>query len=373
MKIIYEPKGAAREYAELAANLFAFCPHGCTYCYAGDLRRTKPLDVLKALDEDAGVLQKRYSKMRQDELTYDGAGTPPVLFCFTCDPYPPQEGELLITRRALQILHSHGLNFTILTKGGELAQRDFDLYQPGDSFGVTLTLTDREAQGKYEPGAADYEERISNLFVANAVGIRTWVSCEPVIYPAQTLELLERTADYVDEYKIGKLNHGAPPEPVDWRQFAIDAISLCERMGKKYTLKSALKQYLRSVDKKLLIGKERKENKCADCPDDGKADKCFPCLAGEKSVTPSAMMDTVLISSVEDEVCPDTACVISERKVSCYNCLMNHFAAKQDAYTRREVAVWLEAWWQGFVDRSRSAKDLRDFINFLKSGEAKQR
>jgi hypothetical protein len=34
MKIIYEPRGAAREYSPLAANLYRGCIHGCKYCYA---------------------------------------------------------------------------------------------------------------------------------------------------------------------------------------------------------------------------------------------------------------------------------------------------------------------------------------------------
>lgn len=33
MRIIYEPKGRAREYANLAANLYSGCIHGCVYCY----------------------------------------------------------------------------------------------------------------------------------------------------------------------------------------------------------------------------------------------------------------------------------------------------------------------------------------------------
>ena len=34
MSIIYEPRGKAREYAELAVNLYKGCAHACIYCYA---------------------------------------------------------------------------------------------------------------------------------------------------------------------------------------------------------------------------------------------------------------------------------------------------------------------------------------------------
>ena len=40
MNVIYEPKGRAREYSELACNLYRGCTHGCRYCYAPATMRT---------------------------------------------------------------------------------------------------------------------------------------------------------------------------------------------------------------------------------------------------------------------------------------------------------------------------------------------
>ena len=33
MKIIYQPKGAAGEYAKYAVNFVVGCEYGCKYCY----------------------------------------------------------------------------------------------------------------------------------------------------------------------------------------------------------------------------------------------------------------------------------------------------------------------------------------------------
>ena len=33
LKIIYKPSGKAKEYANLAINLYKACTHGCRYCF----------------------------------------------------------------------------------------------------------------------------------------------------------------------------------------------------------------------------------------------------------------------------------------------------------------------------------------------------
>jgi DNA repair photolyase len=243
MPVIYEPKGAAAEYGELAANLFTGCPHRCTYCYVPDVLRkdraefhsnVKPRDnVLVKLEADAEKLERKGDKR-------------PVFLCFTCDPYPPDERNWEITRDAIKILHTHGLNFTVLTKSGALAQRDFDLYQSGDTFGVTLTFSTISHSKLYEPGAPLAVSRLDNLREAHK-RIRTFASCEPVIYPEQTLKLIEVSAPYVDIFKIGKLNHIEPPEPIDWRKFAHDAMDLLTGLRKSYVIKKDLAKYLTEV------------------------------------------------------------------------------------------------------------------------------
>ena len=40
MDVVYKPRGRAREYSELACNLYRGCTHGCRYCYAPASMRT---------------------------------------------------------------------------------------------------------------------------------------------------------------------------------------------------------------------------------------------------------------------------------------------------------------------------------------------
>jgi len=71
MNIIYEPKGRAREYAELAANLYSGCAHGCEYCYAPGALRVNRTDFrlcVKPRKDCLQQLEKDAAKLAPDEL-----------------------------------------------------------------------------------------------------------------------------------------------------------------------------------------------------------------------------------------------------------------------------------------------------------------
>lgn len=202
MQAIYQPRGKAREYAELAVNLFDGCEHGCLYCYAPALKKESREEFLSCKPR-VGILAA---------IEHDAQAITPclkhVLLCSTCDPYPPSDQKpFSVTREAIKILKQYKIPVAVLTKGGYRAVRDFDLLTPQDKFGCTLTFVRAEDSAKFEPFAASPNERLATLIKANEKGIQTWASLEPVIDPIQTLELIRRSSPYVDEYKVGKLNY----------------------------------------------------------------------------------------------------------------------------------------------------------------------
>lgn len=112
---------------------------------------------------------------------------------------------------------------------------------PGLSqYGATLVFTDETMRKEIEPGAAPTLERIESLRRAHSLGISTFVSMEPVWDPAQALELIEQTVDFVDFYKVGKLNYSAVAKTVDWHKFGHDAVELLEKHNKEYYIKKDL-------------------------------------------------------------------------------------------------------------------------------------
>jgi len=218
LRAIYCPTGRAAEYGGLALNLYDRCACGCVYCYArrlwpkGDATPSPRKNILQKLDHDAKRLW----------------GDPrPVFLSFLSDPYPEVEKNYGVTRAALEILGAAGLRPRILTKRPSLAiGRDLDLLRSTDAeFGVTLHLTEPLSARELEPNAETLAQRGAALWEAHEARLRTWVSMEPVFYPGQALDIIERHAPAVDVWRIGKLNHYPGIERgIDWGAFLEAAI-----------------------------------------------------------------------------------------------------------------------------------------------------
>lgn len=240
--IIYEPQGRAREYAELAANLYSGCDHGCIYCYA-PLAIRKDRITFHNPNVRANVIQKFWQDARELNRVNEKRT---ILLSFTTDPYQKLDEKEQLTRKAIEILHSLNLRVAILTKGGKRSERDFDLLAAKpelSEYGVTLVFTNENERREIEPFAAPTEERIRSLKIAHNMGIRTYVSLEPVWEPEQALELIELTSDFVDFYKVGKLNYHSQQATVNWKQFRTDVCRKLDGLNKNYYIKEDLKKF----------------------------------------------------------------------------------------------------------------------------------
>lgn len=238
--VIYEPKGKAAEYSPLALNLYRGCLHGCTYCFSPAATR-----VDRARFHDPEFIQPRENIL--EDLKIQAAkmfGDPrPILLSFTSDPYQPMEKPHGVTRYALKILMANALTVTILTKGGAWGlERDQDLLTRNldNSWAVTLTHYDNSFSLAWEPKAALPGDRIESLLLAKKLGLKTWVSFEPVIDPAAVYRLLEATHEFVDFYKVGKLNYHPLAKEIDWRRFRGEIEERLNKLGKPYYLKKDL-------------------------------------------------------------------------------------------------------------------------------------
>jgi len=231
-KTIYAPKGPAGEYAALACNPYEGCGHGCNYpCYvhaAGFTRLTR-----EQFDAGATLKPDFIANLRKDAAKYQTAGiTEQVLLSFSSDVY--HGGDTRPTRETLEILIAHGLGFCTLTKGGRRPLRDLGLFRPDrDAFAVTLISIDDDFCRIWEPKAPLPGARIAGLKRFHEAGIFTWISIEPVIDPEMALAVVEATHEFVDLYKIGKVNYSNLTQVIDWRTFTLRMLDLLNRVGAK--------------------------------------------------------------------------------------------------------------------------------------------
>jgi len=240
MSIIYSPSGMAKEYSPYAANLYIGCSHCCRYCYAPHTLQRSPGDyfgipsprrnVLKYLEQD--LQQKRYEKQ--------------ILLSFIGDVYCRNTDNSTTTRAALQLLNQYNAPVAVLSKGGQKMLRDLDVFKTFGKrimVGSTLTFMSEEKSRQWEPGASLPEDRLETLKVLHESGIRTLASFEPVVEPAESLAVMERSLrdGSIDHYKVGKLNnYKGLDKDQDWQSFLREAIAMLRPAGKQIYIKKCL-------------------------------------------------------------------------------------------------------------------------------------
>lgn len=240
MKIIYEPKGRAREYAELAVNNYSSCPHGCRYCMAPlVMRKDRNVFHERAIPRTDGI--KKWFE-HDCQLMQKNHDTRRVHMNFVSDPYPEIESQLQLTRYCLLTAAKYGVGINILTKGCyNIVSRDFQLFKDsGVHLGVTLSFWNDESRREWEPNAATVDDRIRILSDAHKMGIYTWVSMEPVIYPDEALQCIDNLHSVVDLWKVGKLNYHEHAKTVDWPKFREDVVAKLKSYNSNYIIKKDL-------------------------------------------------------------------------------------------------------------------------------------
>jgi DNA repair photolyase len=245
MAAIYQPSGAAREYSPLALNYITGCDHGCAYCYVPKIMKRFRGDYVHSnvyMKEETKLLQELKSSFKKH------SNSPKQVFIsFLTDPYSHFNDSTKLTKKVLKMLLQARIPVSILSKGGYRVLEDLDVikqFGPNIQVGASLTFTDDHDSLKWEKGGALPAERFDTLKQLHAHGVKTWASMEPVIYPEQSLEIMELTKDYVDGYKIGKLNHFPKHEAkFDWPQFLRDAVKLMRKNNEMFYIKEDLRAH----------------------------------------------------------------------------------------------------------------------------------
>lgn len=225
MKPIYEPKGAAKEYGDYAINIYTGCPHRCFYCFAPSVLHRDREEFHSCVKPREGVVEAVEKQLLREQFTGKL-----VHLCFTCDPYPSGY-DSTATRDVIKLLKDSGNNVQILTKNP--TRRDFDLLDKNDWFGITY-------DGGIRVGGFIPALHLPILKKAHEIGIKTWISFEPVLNAESVLSAIEETSSYVDKIKIGKLNYHR--SNINWKQFGEQAEALCKELNLNYYIKDSLRK-----------------------------------------------------------------------------------------------------------------------------------
>jgi DNA repair photolyase len=189
------------------------CSHGCLYpCYAFMMAkhhgRTSDYDdwcrprlvgnVLALLERDL-----RSAKFRAIDTVHLSLTTDPFMV-----GYPEVEA---MTLSIAELLNRRGIACSLLTKGIlpiELADRR--RFGSNSAFGISLVSLDEDFRRRWEPGAADYADRILGLRRLHDAGCRTRVHMEPCPTPnivQQDLLPLLEAVSFVDHVYWGGWNY----------------------------------------------------------------------------------------------------------------------------------------------------------------------
>lgn len=249
-KAIYTTKGAAREYGRVGCNFYTGCPHECSYCY---LKRGAPskqlggnvVQLKKCFRDEDDALEKFKQEVERYKDVLQKTG---VFFSFTTDPMIPETIEL--TLDALNVLAESRIPAKILTKDAGWVENNLILLQLhslkelGYDVQIGFTLTGRDDM---EPKASSNSDRIEAMRKLYNAGIKTWASIEPVIDWLSCTEMIGRTIDCCDHYKIG-LRSGVKKDYYDLEEngLYIDTLTMfCLIAYRTVYLKESVRALLR--------------------------------------------------------------------------------------------------------------------------------
>lgn len=197
-RLIYQPKGKAREYSPWACNLYNGCSHRCAYCYNRKGNRAWLLgknDVTPKSGASVELFTKELLRYK-DRIIEDGKG---LFFSFVSDPFLRETIDLTLACAKVSI--DNGVKVVFLSK--VVPESDFFIeHKDMVKVGFTLTGMDR-----LEPYASSNDCRVREIEFLESNGVRTWASIEPVIDLYRSLEMIKMAyAAGCREFKIGLLS-----------------------------------------------------------------------------------------------------------------------------------------------------------------------
>lgn len=158
-------------------NIYRGCCHGCIYCDSrSDCYRIEDFDAVRAKKDALVIIEKELRSKRKKGIIATGAMS---------DPYNPFEEDLLLTRKALQLVDKYKFGISIATKS-PLVARDADILKKISSHSnvivkMTITCADDNLSKKIEPFAPVSSERFKALKELSQEGVFAGILMMPLL------------------------------------------------------------------------------------------------------------------------------------------------------------------------------------------------
>ncbi len=253
---IYETKGRMQSLGRYAVNIYTGCTGRCSCCTAYQTLRKSAAEFFGNVAPRRDIVDA----VREQLLMWGHEGEH-ITLCTLCDPYPRgcdtgEPGVLQrassacdsrrtrsvlsrassacdsgVTREIIRYIKASGNHVRILTKNP--TDRDFDLLDENDWFGVTLVGNDMQA-AVVEPNAMAPSERVEVLEKAKAEGISTWINLDPVLDMRFAMGVIKRLD--ADLYRVGKVQTSAVSSVKIARSFYRRLEEYGEKKGKNIAM-----------------------------------------------------------------------------------------------------------------------------------------
>ncbi|MDR2899864.1 MAG: radical SAM protein [Clostridiales bacterium] len=158
-------------------NIYRGCCHGCIYCDSrSECYHIDDFDTVRAKKNAIEIIRDDLRRKVKKGVVSTGAMS---------DPYNPFEKELLLTRKALTLLHAFGFGVAIATKS-DLVTRDIDILSDineNDPVIVKITITslDDRLTKLIEVNAPSTQRRFEAIKKLSQAGIFSGLLLMPVL------------------------------------------------------------------------------------------------------------------------------------------------------------------------------------------------
>ena len=238
-KLIYQPKGKAREYSPWACNLYNGCTNNCTYCYNKKGVACKLLGkeyvTLKSGFKDAEDAYFKFQReldKHKEAILADGKG---LFFNFVSDPFLELTWELNFDCAQYAVRHGVPCVFLSKKRPNSFMIELFVRHKSMVKVGFTLTGMD-----ELELNADTNTERIEAIRDLEKRGVHTWASIEPIINVGKSLNMMFGAYNAgCREFKIGVLSGKkdyTPQDILDFKNHVEECFWECEILWKNSLL-----------------------------------------------------------------------------------------------------------------------------------------